>query len=394
MKIAIIEIAQFGHYTYVESIADIYSSIPENEVVIFTDEKGAKQFPLLNAKNISIVKKDAEMSYLDFLSTIKSFEKVIFVTLEPNYKSAFQLAKAFVNVQFNCPIYFVIHNIDFWFQQSLTDKIRNSMYQLKSFNDFVYRLKVYFYYAFINKKIIQKVKKSGGSFIVISEVVANELSKHIDKKSIKTIPFSVFNNRLKDKSGENTSIRICIPGYVSAVRRDYFSIFKMLESFTDVLKYHVEIDFLGGIASQEGGDKIVEKAKELIALDYKIHIYNKPLVNIEEFDLNLSKADLVLGNLHLNQGVNSSYGKTKDSGLIFTMIKAAKPGLMPKGYNFDAALKTSILQFENYEEVQKMLIHLRENPSELMDLKLKARENSLKYTPLSIYNKIEGTNSF
>jgi hypothetical protein len=395
MKIAIIELTEYGHYTFVESIANVFAADENNLITIFTDEKGYNVLKHLENEQIKLVKKENTEEIISFLNTIKSFDRVIVTTLEPYMKKSFQLAQAFLKTDFDCPIYFVIHNIDFWFQQSWRDKLKNIFYQLPfSTKELTYRLKVYFYYAPIIPALIRKIKLSKGRFITMSDALKNETSRFVPSNEVSIIPFSIFNNAIQDKSTQNPLLRVCIPGFLSTSRRDYDSIFTLLENDThSILKNNIEWDLLGGINETENGHSIFEKAQEMSEKGHKINVYDK-MLSIVDFDSQLSKADIVMGNLYLQQGANSVYGKSKETGTTFTMIKAAKPGLMPAGYNFDDALKTSILQFDNYEEVQKMLIHLRQNPSELMDLKLKAKENSLKYTPLSIYNKIEGTNSF
>lgn len=70
------------------------------------------------------------------------------------------------------------------------------------------------------------------------------------------------------------------------------------------------------------------------------------------------------------------------------MIKAAKPGILPIGYATDEALQSSILTFKNYTELNKILIHLSQNRSELNQLKARALENSQQYTPLSILDRL------
>ena len=110
---------------------------------------------------------------------------------------------------------------------------------------------------------------------------------------------------------------------------------------------------------------------------------------MKEFDDNLSKADIILGNMHLQQGANSIYGKTKETGIIFTMIKAAKPGILPVDYPCDDNLKSSVLTFKNYSDIVRILEHLYNHRNELAILQVKALENALKFTPLSIYSKLK-----
>jgi hypothetical protein len=388
MKIAILEIAPTGHYTYVESIAKIYTAVAGNTADIFTTEKGANAMQHLENQQISVIKTGSEKADLERIAGQK-YDKIFVVTLEAYAKEPYRIMCLFEKIDFCCPLYYVMHNVDFWFNQSITDKFRNVFFQLKNVHDLVYRSKIYFKYVNINPQIIKKVEQSGGAFVTLSETVATELKKYTP--SVLVIPFSVFDNSIKDNSQNNALIRVCLPGYVSAARRNYETIMDILENEKgQILKNEIEWDFLGGVSKTENGDLIISKAKTLIQKGFHINIYDKPSVDLTEFDFNLSKADIVLGNLHLQQGANSSYGKTKESGLIFTMIKAAKPGLVPSEYPLEKTLESSVLTFDKYEELPQLLLNLCQNKAVLRDLKQEALNNSEKYTPLSIFTNLEG----
>ncbi len=392
MKIAILEIAPHGHYTYVESIALIYTAVPKNNVVVFTDEKGYNALKHLEKDKIQIKKVQFTEGGENVYANIQGFDKLYVVTLEAYAKEPFRLMQAFEKTNFNCPIYYVIHNVDFWFQQSLIDKFRNLFFKQTSFKDFTYRLKVYFYYAFINPKIIQKVKSSGGKFVTLTESVGNELAKYVGINNVAVVPFSVFNGKIlaKQNGNNNPRLRICLPGFVSSTRRDYDSIFQLLATDRDnFFKDNIEFDFLGGISKSEGGELIKNEANDWMSKDYAIRIYDKPSVGLEEFDENLAQADLILGNMHIKQGANGAYGKSKESGLIFTMIKAAKVGILPEDYAADNALKSSVLTFKSYDEIASILKKIIENQSYWAQLQANALTNSEKFRPLSIYNRLE-----
>ena len=172
MKTAILEIAPHGHYTYVESISQVFTAVSENEVVIFTNEKGREHLQHLENQQISLVVKGNTEGYEAFFQRIQNFDKIVVVTLEAYASEPFLMMQKFNKIDFNCPIYYVVHNLDFWFQQNLIDKIRNIFYKLHSLKNFIYRLKVYFYYTFINKSIISKVIKSKGRFVTMTEAMA------------------------------------------------------------------------------------------------------------------------------------------------------------------------------------------------------------------------------
>ena len=251
---------------------------------------------------------------------------------------------------------------------------------------------MYFHYAYINPKIIQKVKTSGGKFVTLTASVGNELAKYVGIENVAVVPFSVFDGKIlaKQRENENQRLRICVPGFVSSTRRDYDSIFQLLATNNDhFFRDKIEFDFLGGISESEGGELIKNEANDWISKGYAIRIYDKPSVGLEEFDDNLAQADLILGNLHIQQGANGAYGKSKESGLIFTMIKAAKVGLLPSEYVADNALKSSVLTFKNYQDIPSILKKIIDNPMDWVQLKANALKNSEQFRPLSIYKRLE-----
>ncbi|MBK8389425.1 MAG: hypothetical protein IPL23_09200 [Saprospiraceae bacterium] len=93
----------------------------------------------------------------------------------------------------------------------------------------------------------------------------------------------------------------------------------MLESNeSNSIKENITWDFLGGIPIEGQADEIVKRAKDLIAKGYKIILYEKNSVSLNEFDEQLNKADLILGNLMIDHGAKSTYGKSMESGLPFS----------------------------------------------------------------------------
>jgi hypothetical protein len=389
MNIALLEIAPHGHYVYVESIARIFAADPSNKITIFTDERGRKLLQYLDNEQISLVVKSDTEGVDIFFQRIKNYDKLVVVTLESYTRELYAIAQAFEKTDFNCPIYYVLHNFDLWFQQSFFDKIRNVLYFTTSLKTLPYWFKVYFKYNRIHTKLIQKIKYSNGRFVTMSSPLAKELARYVGAENVAVLPFSVFDGQLPDKSADNKRLRICLAGQVSAVRRDYFSILKILEQDTEgSLRDAFDWDFLGKVSTEEGGQTIVAAAKPLIDKGYSIRIYQE-FLSMEDYDEQLSHADIVLGNLILQQSATARYGKSKETGVIFTMIKAAKVGLLPADYPLEPALKSSVLTFDNYDEGIKILLELSQNKEKLNELKAEALVNSKKFTPLSILGKLK-----
>ena len=104
-----------------------------------------------------------------------------------------------------------------------------------------------------------------------------------------------------------------------------------------------------------------------------------------------SLADIVLGNLHQKVVPQSKYGKSKESGLLFTMIKAAKPGILPADYPCEPALQSSVLYFNDYSAAEKLLLQLAQERTSLTLLKENAIVNSNFYTPQNVLSRLESS---
>ncbi|MEO0042678.1 MAG: hypothetical protein RL329_2126 [Bacteroidota bacterium] len=390
MKIGIFELAPRGHPPLVEAVAQIYASIPEHEIWIITHEQAANNLKFLASDQILLRVKRNDESYLDFFNQIKNLnlDKIFLITFEALSKENYAVIQAFCKMDFKIPIHLFLHNIDFWFQQNLFHKISNTLHTVQRVADIPYQLKLNFLYPSKNRSLLEMVRQSGGKFLVLSESVAVELSKYVAPATIGVIPFSVYKTDLYDTSLDNKRLRICIPGMISATRRDYDSILTMLERYEKDFKTTIELDLLGAFYAKEEGENVKKRVNQLIDKGFHIYAYHHWL-EMNFYNEQLGKADIILGNLHLQQGKFGQYGKTKETGILFTMIKAGKPGLLPIGYPTETALQTSVLSFQNYDEVATIILNYLKNPNLLNNLKQNAKENALYYHPNRIYQRIE-----
>lgn len=388
MRIAVIEIMPMGHYTLVDSIARIYDSNPNCEINIFTTEKGKEVLlPLIGtSRNLKIdsLKSEDSNEVKKFLNQINStkFDRIYVVTLEKYFKE-------FSKINFQSPVHLFVHNIYQWFKLDVFNCITRFISDYKRNENIVYSFKSNFSTIKFKKKIKDLVYKTGGRIVVLNNNLKKELLKFEVEKNIEIVPFSLIDERLINKNIGNNKIRLCIPGMVSQLRRDYMTFLKVL-SKTGALKKIVTIDLLGGIgiSEMEGGKQVVDEAEKLKNEGWDIIIYNKPLVPLFEFDEQLAKADMIIGNLHVTIDKNNIYGKSKDSGIIYTMIKAAKPGFLPSDYNNLSELESSTIIFDNYDDLFSKLTNIIEHKSELDDLKNNALINSNKFLPKVIYEQL------
>jgi hypothetical protein len=386
LKIGIIEIMPLGHYTLVDSVARIYGSDPANEIYIFTQKKGFEVLsPIINEikAKVEIIFKKEDETVEEFLGKIKGFhpDRVYIITLERYFREI-------IRADFSCPIHLFIHNIEDWFRLSPGILIYRFFAKIYLLKIILYNVKICFIYPFYKKRIINKTFKSGGKFVVLNKILKKELETYVSAEKLEVIPFSVYKPSIKREFKHSLPVRLCIPGMVDSERRDYYSLFKALEEEIGFFRNTIELDLLGGIAYNIGGDKIIQEADRLIKKGLKINYYPVSLVPLKEFDEQLSKADIIVGNMNVEINKFSTYGKTKDSGIIFTMIRVAKPGMLPGNYALIDELKTSSLIFADYREFARQVKRLVSEPEFLKNLTLAAEKNSLHFEPSKLLKSL------
>jgi hypothetical protein len=362
MKIGIVEIMPQGHYTLVHSICNIFSSQEDNEIYIFTHAHGAKLLQPVkrgNEKRITIITQQHESLEL-FLDTIKLYrlDRIYVTTLEKYYKT-------FNSTNFGCPVHLFIHNLDEWVQVTYGYRIYHLINEFSLSLQYAYTLKRMILYPRWRKKILKTILDNNGKVVVLNSILKKELMQYIDKVKIEVIPFSVYDQCIADNSAGNQKIRICIPGILSTARRNYDAVFNILERNIELFKGTVELDLLGGVNSAKYGNNIINAAEKLIAKGMVIYYTKTPFISIEDYDKRLACADIILGNLKIKIDKYSSYGKTKETGVIFVMIHAAKPGLIIAGYPIPEELQSSTIVFSSYNELAEIMKTLVEDRNKI-----------------------------
>ncbi len=384
MKIGIIEIMPKGHYTLVESLIQIYSADNLNELFIFTHKTGYEALqPVIkdSSSKITIICKNDDENFKSFFKRINSFylEKLYVVTLEKYFIN-------FISLSVNTPVFLFVHNIEDWFQLSLKVLFYRFFFNILKLNSFIFNFKVCFIYPVFKNIIKKKVLKSGGKFVVLNKILKNELSAFVSRDKLEVIPFSVYNPSQIINNQNKKILRICIPGILDNFRRDYFAVFKCIEENMEIFKGKIELDLLG--ATNNESNKIIQEADRLIKKDINIIYHKSPYIPMPEYNELLSKSNIILGNLNTILNKYCVYGKTKDTGAIFVMIKFGKPGILPKDYALIDELKTSTLTYGNYDELASIFKRLINEPELLLHLSEEAVKNSRYFEPEKILNSL------
>lgn len=394
MRIGILEIESIGHLTMVVTLCEIFCNDQKNEVFVFSLNRHVNTLKYLNKKlNIKFINYNEQEDIYQFLLNTNNFklDSLYIVTLESE-----DTIRTLNKTNFNTKTYTVIHDIDIWFQLTYYQHLkiycnnflckRNYRHIFKLIFKLIFGIKNNINFTYQLKQYVNKSIKRQCFFVVLSTNIKNELEKLINYKYIKVIPFSIFTpDSLERKKGiTNNKLRICVLGYVTQVRRDYLGLISIMENYLVEYKDLFQVDMLGGVQDQ----KLPEKFDILNDKGFNIIYYNESYLTVEKTDIELQKADIILGNSVVRPNKYSIYGKTKESGTPFAMIKSAKPGLFPFDYQTLPELKSSILYYKNNIELANIIIELIINRNKLQYLEEEAIKNSLKFTANSIIQRM------
>jgi hypothetical protein len=386
MKIGIIEIMPVGHYTLVNSLVQIYSSDEQNEIFIFTHKSGSsilKSFTDKFTNKVNVICKDDGESIDSFIKKINEFyfDKLYIVSVEKYFKNILKLNNG-------SPIFLVIHNIEEWFDLSVKILAYNFFSKFLNYGKIIYTAKNCFIYPFFKRKIKTLVQKSEGKYVVLNNILKKELSKYIDKRKIEVIPFSVYDSNLHSPHQDDKILHVCIPGgFRDNSRRDYISVFKCIEKEADFYRDKIELCLLGRVISPES-NVIIKEAKKLIEKGIKIKYWPTTYIPMEDFEKELAKTDIILANINVFLSKFKIYGKTKDTGAPFAMIKSAKPGIFPQDYAIIDELKSSVLTYNTYDELSSIFKRLINEPDLLKFLSEEAAKNAKNFEPQKILNSL------
>jgi hypothetical protein len=389
MKIAIIEICFTNHYTLVNTLIKTYACDSKNQIIVFTTKEIEKTLQETGVPQntrfelFDVQKEPAEQ----FLKNIEKqvFDRLHITTIKKHFDE-------FVAFQPQTGMLFLhIHNIDLWFEHSLSSNIRNLVATIQKVPDKAREIARFFRDILkrnrIKRTIIYNFQKYNFRLIVFSSGQVHYLEQFIDPRSIMIFPSDIcekedFNPLVQT---QNDTIRICIPGSVTDTRRDYTGFLNMLESILPQIKGKLVFDFLGYVDKLE--PQLLQKIKKINALSLEIHHY-EDFITAQAFDEGLEKADILLNNQIINYSHTGKYGVSKESGFLFKMLRGARPGIMPAGYSVDKEFEGTLLFFSDNNALKNIILRLANREIALDGLKEKAYEMSKLNTPKNLYKKL------
>lgn len=379
-QIGIIEICEKGHYMLTNALIKTYLSNSECNVVVFTFKEA---YLLLKEQNpesnhLKYVLLEDFKSPNQMLDSINNFNlnRLHIATVTKYYKAFYQFTP-----NSNCLVFFHFHNIDLWFISSVKLQFKrlynvfiNYNKEVKIIRNLKYSLKEVLR-DFYRKKFINKVKQNY-RLVILSEAQRFHLNHYLNAEKAIIFPTLIFEPEVfKDTSGMTSQIRICIPGSVTQARREYFKLFDVIEQNIDFYKNHYIFDLLGFLPPDEL--KLEERIESLKNKGLTIYFY-KDFIDSDFFDRELYKSDFILSNILLSE---DNKIQSKETAAVYHMIRGAKPGIFPIGFQLDSQFIDSVITFQNYSKIHNLFIEIENNRDSINKLKENALKLSLRNSP-------------
>ena len=390
MLIGIIEVSEPNHYSAVNGLLKTYASNPDNQIIVYTlpsIKKALEENGL--PKNSSLVVLNGELSLKALLDSVEKikFDRIHICTFFDNYREFAQFQP-----QTN-DIFLHVHECEQWYNDDFERAIKTLIPSLKSKdqNRAYWRIlarsvRDYLVYKPLRKKMLADFNLNYQlSIIVHSEGQKEVLLNYSCKSPITVFPFAIYEG-MADTSRNNQVLKICIPGVITQSKRDYLGLFAVLQEKAEILRDRLEIYLLGYVTKGEQAE-MGRAIANLQQSGYKV-IYHDSFVYGEEFDRAIADCDLLINNQFISKNSTEVYGKTKESGMIFNMLRAAKPGILPKEYNVSSEFNDCTLFFDDYSHLAEIFEELVDNPHKLQQLKVSAQELSIGYLPENLYSRL------
>jgi len=347
--------------------------------------------------NIVIKNKNEELS--DFLKRVESFcnkNKVDLLIIQ-TMKERIRSLLTYKNFNPDSKIILVLQSINAWLDNTNPrwyTKFWKKYYINKNFFLTIwltFDTIVSSYY--INKYILNKID----AYVTSTKPLVQYIKSLGVKKPVFEIPcwFTEAKDLIEGRKNIKKSriLIFIVPGYISKMRRDHKTI---LNVFEDILKRYnrsVELILLGS-PKKEYGKKIIEKAEEMSLNGLNIK-YFKKFIPEKEYQLLISKADFLISPIRFETWSNGVIyeiaGKTKGGSAFIEAVLNKKPIIIPKNYNFPPELETSLIEYENEENLKDIIIDLINQPDKVIEYKKEAFKNAEKFTLKKIHDYIEGT---
>jgi hypothetical protein len=385
MKIAILEICIPTHYSAINGLIKTYSTDSSNTISLYTFASIAQAIRENGvSNNTSIHVLDDDTSINSVLSEIEKipFDRIHLCSIESHFQ---EFAQFKPNVK---EVFFHVHDVDIWFESDFKTGFKNWLFHLKNRPQKIRETAKFVRDIFVRNPqrntILRNIQAKKHQYIVHSTGQKNYLKEFVEEKSITIFPFAI-NEGIDKPLIKNDKIRICVPGIVTDSRRDYTGLFSIIDNILPQIKDKLVFDFLGFVEKSE--PHLLQKMQQFEQQGLEIYYYTD-FVFGEKFDNALDKSDLLLNNQKVTTSHTTKYGVTKESGMLFNMIRATKPGILPAAYAVDTAFEQAILYYDSEKNLTNILLGLAEKTIPLENFQKAAIEIAQEFTPKNLYSRL------
>lgn len=390
MLIGIFEVSEPNHYSAVNGLLKTYASDRQNQIIIYTlpsIEKALAENGLPENSRVVVLEERQSLKRLLNDAEQIAFDRIHICTIFDNY---FEFSQFKPQTK---EIFFHVHQCEEWYNDNFRRAINTLIPSLKNKDQnrdywrIIARQGVdYLFYKPLRKRMLTRYDRDYQLKIIVhSEGQKDALLEYACKSPITIFPFAIYEG-MDDFSHSNQRLRICIPGVITQAKRDYLSLFEALQQNSAALSDRICLHLLGYVTDREQQEMGSAIAKT-IESGYEVY-YHDSFVYGEEFDRAIADCDLLLNNQFINKNSTEVYGKTKESGMIFNMLRAAKPGLLPREYNVSSEFHDCTLFFDSYPHLIEILQEVLDNPQKLAYLKAAAQKLSASYLPENLYPRL------
>jgi hypothetical protein len=387
MKIGLIEIGSPTHYSAINGLIKTYSVNPSNNISLFCSriiKSVIEECSLPKTVKIVLLEDFKSISaFLDF--AVKSSDRIHFSTIDRAYKdfSKLELNK---NKQF----VFHVHNIESWFSKDRKYiisyfKSEFSYTPLRALKFLI--LESIFNYRF-KKIFLQKLFETNYKLLVHSSGQAGFLSQFVDFKKIIVFPFAICEDidelRFRKRT-VNQKLVLAIPGIVTNLRRDYKGLFTLFLSNLPKYASSLEIDLLGYVPKDQKENLILI---QMLSKGGMKVFYQKSFLKVSDFEKKLYDADVLVNNLNVNVREGTVYGLTKESGIIFNLIRSGIPAIIPNEYEVDPIFKDAVIKYRDMQELKNIIDSLIDGKLDLDKYRNCSLNVAEEFTPIKLVSKL------
>ncbi|MDX2062659.1 MAG: hypothetical protein SFY70_06335 [Bacteroidia bacterium] len=378
MRIAIVEYQVPGHDLVADALCRMAASVPGAEVTLVISPASRERFEGLLAERPNVTLRVGPST--DPTPALRQlaregYGRVVLCTVERDFA-------AYARVPWRCPVDLLVHNTDRWFEHSVQNGWArfSATVPPRAWLAPVarYHLKQAFLYPLQRGAVLRAVARSGGRLLVSSPAMAQELQRVRPNGMPTVLPFTVH-----CLPGPGTAaggpLRLCVPGSVSAQRRDYAVLFRLLDRLPD-LRGQFELDLLGRVQATEGAHPILAQVAAYRAQGFAIRQYEAPLSNAA-YDTELAQAGAVLSLARTGQARGSRYGHTTESGTVHMAIRAGVPLLVGSSYPDLAGYEAAALRYSTEAELEALVRQLLTDPGFRAAAQTRARAAAGAFAP-------------